>query len=128
MQDGNVPEKTHETPCFRQRLATPIRDVWRAIENTDAQRVGCSLPEAQEYDHDDLRTGGSAAYRCGPIDDMTFQVEGGYLQVDPRVIVVHTDKVGKDGELLAAAMLAWEFVSEGGRTRALKQLADMLEG
>ena len=89
--------------------------------------MGCSLPETQEYDHGDLRTGGSAACRCGPAHDMAFQVEDGYLQVDPRVIVVHTDKVGKDGELLAAAMLAWEFVSEGGRTRALKQLADMLE-
>lgn len=102
----------HETLHLRRTLDAELEAVWSAYADT-AQRSRWSVPEGEEmvFDSDDLRSGGSARYRCGTPGELEFAGTIEYLHVAPEVALVHTETMRSGSDLLSAALVTWSFVA-----------------
>lgn len=111
------PELVHDTIRLEKQLAYPLDAVWRAYADT-ASRAEWSVPEGEEQEcsSDELRSGGVASYRCGTPGELQFRGEVSYVDVVPQARIVHTDSVWAGGQLLATALVSWEFHGEEGST------------
>lgn len=126
----------HETLSFERELPSSVVRVWRAFEDSSTRaRWGSPRGEEQVCSHDDVRSGGTAAYQCGSPGELQFRGEVVYLDVVPAARVIHTDAVWAADQLLATALLTWEFWEghAGVRLRLTDQVAslvgrDMIDG
>ncbi len=111
------PELVHDTLRLEKRFAYPLDAVWRAYADP-ASRAEWGVPEGEEqvYSRDELRSGGVAIYRCGTPGELQFRGEVSYVDVVPQARIVHTDSVWAGDQLLATALLSWEFRDEEGST------------
>lgn len=100
----------HDTIHLSRRLDADLVDVWAAYADT-AHRSRWSVPEGEEmvFDADDLRSGGSARYRCGTPGELQFAGSIDYLHIAPEAEVVHTEIMRTGSELLSAGLLTWTF-------------------
>lgn len=144
----------HDTLTFSQTITAPLSAAWDAFADSTQRAVwGVPKGETQIYDESDFRFGGRDTYRCGPPQDLKFHGVVGYVQIIPKSLIVHTDTVTAGGQLLATAILTWQFETKGettlirltaqvtsfigsdmidghrnGHTKALEQLRDFVEG
>ncbi len=116
--NGAFMDIAHETLSFDLEVAAPRERVWAAFADP-TRRVEWSVPdgEAQVFDHDDLRSGGTTRYRCGEPGVLPFHGSQDHLLVVPGERVVQTDVVETDGQVLAAALITWTFTDTGAGTR-----------
>lgn len=143
-----------ETVRLGAEIAHPVAEVWAAFADT-AARATWGVPDGEEmvYDHDDFRTGGSTASRCGTPGSLEFHASGDYLRIDPEAVAVSTETLRSGDQILSTAIITWtftatpagthveiidqlvSFVGEGmvdghrnGHTIALRQLGEFLDG
>ncbi len=111
------PAVSHDTIQVRKQLPAPVAAVWAAFADTQS-RAEWGVPQGEEqvYSHDDLRSGGTASYRCGTPGVLQFHGEVRYLEVAAPRLVIHTDLVRDGDQALSAALLTWEFQDGGDIT------------
>lgn len=127
---------TTETIQLSTEIPRPRGDVWAAFADTvTRQRWGAPAGEELLYDRDDLRTGGSAEYRCGSPESLEFSAAIDYIRVAEEALVVHTETVWRGDALLATGMITWTFsgVPAGTLVTIVNHVvsfvgADMIEG
>ncbi|QBJ97230.1 hypothetical protein ERC79_15725 [Rhodococcus sp. ABRD24] len=102
-----------DTLTFERKIPATPDVVWRAYMDPSARAIW-SVPagEALVFDRTDFRPGGRDEYRCGPIDSLPFHGVVDYLHIASSALIVHTDTVTTNGDLLAAALLTWEFTDD----------------
>lgn len=107
----------HDTIHLTRTLEADLEDVWSAYADTSL-RSRWSVPQGEEmvFDSDDLRSGGSARYRCGTPGDLEFAGSIDYLHIAPEAAVVHTETMRTGSELLSAGLLTWSFAAAGPGT------------
>jgi hypothetical protein len=66
--------------------------------------------------------GGRDVYHCGPPETLEFSGVAEYLQIVSESLIVHTDVVAVEGQILAVALLIWQIETQNGVTRV--QLTD----
>ncbi len=143
----------HDTLTFEQSVNASLSAVWDAFADSTQRAVwGVPAGEAQVYDESNFLVGGHDKYRCGPPEKLGFHGIVDYVHIVPPSLIVHTDTVTAEGQVLAVALLTWQFdalddtttirltdqvisfvgadMIEGhrnGHTKALEQLKDFLE-
>lgn len=144
----------HDTLKFSQSINASLSAVWVAFSDSAQRSVwGAPAGDAQVYDESDFREGGRDVYRCGPPRALDFHGVVNYMQIVPGSLIVHTDTVVVKDQLLAIALLTWQFETHGattqvrltdqvtsfvgsdmiagqrnGHTKALEQLCNFVEG
>ncbi|GAA1113896.1 SRPBCC domain-containing protein [Arthrobacter flavus] len=115
----------HDTLTFSRLLDAPLSVVWAAFADSTQRTVwGVPEGEAQVYDESNFGVGGRDVYRCGPPETLEFSGIAEYLQIVTEFLIVHTDVVAVEGQVLAAALLTWQFESRDGATQV--QLTDQV--
>lgn len=115
----------HDTLTFTQSLRAPLSAVWAAYADSTQRAIwGVPAGEAQIYDEADFNIGGRDTYRCGPPETLEFRGTVDYLQIVPESLIVHTDSVTVGDQLLAVALLTWQFGTQDDTT--LIQLTDQV--
>ena len=126
----------HDTLTFSQSIKAALSLVWDAFADSNLRAVwGVPKGEAQIYDASDFRVGGQDTYRCGPPETLEFHGAVDYIQIVPESLIVHTDTVAVGDQILATALLTWQFGTHGETTfiRLTDQVtsfvgADMIDG
>ncbi|GAA1336807.1 uncharacterized protein YndB with AHSA1/START domain [Arthrobacter roseus] len=126
----------HDTLTFEQSINAPLSAVWDAFAEPTQRAVwGVPAGEAQVYDDSNFMVGGRDKYRCGPPETLGFHGLVDYVQIVPPSLIVHTDTVTAEDQVLAVALLTWQFDAHGDTTmiRLTDQVtsfvgADMIEG
>ncbi len=108
----------HETLTFSQSINAPLSAVWEAFADS-AQRAVWGVPagEAQIYDESNFCVGGRDTYRCGPPQSLEFHGVADYIQIVPQSLIVHSDTVKVEDQVLAVALLTWQFETHDGMTQ-----------
>lgn len=115
----------HETLRFTQTIKAPLPAVWEAFADPTRRALwGVPAGEVQVYDEADFRVGGRDRYRCGPPETLEFHGVADYVQVVPQSLIVHTDTVSAGDQMLACALLSWQFDADGETT--LVRLTDQV--
>lgn len=131
-----APEPLSATITETIDLPHPVAEVWRAYTDTSGQQEW-GVPDGEElvFDLDDLRSGGTAVYRCGTPGELEFTADIDYLCVEHERFIVQSDTVRNGASLLSASLLttAFEAANEGTRLTITDQVVsfvgpDMLEG
>lgn len=108
----------HDTLDFNRTIAAPVDRVWAAYADV-AARSAWSVPagEVIVYDTADFAAGGADTYRCGPPGDLVNAGTHHYHLIEPQRRLIYTDTVHREGQLMAVALLRWEFEDLGDSTR-----------
>lgn len=108
----------HDTLRFTRECNQPIDIVWAAYADIES-RIQWSVPSGEEivYDTADFTAGGQDSYRCGPPGDLSNFGNHQYHLVEPPRRLVYSDIVQRDGQLMAVALLSWEFETSDHGTR-----------
>ena len=116
---------THDTLTFSRLIDAPLSVVWAAFaDSTQRSTWGVPEGEAQIYDESNFDVGGRDVYRCGPPETLEFSGVAEYLQIVPESLIVHTDVVAIEDQVLAGALLTWQFEERDGATQV--QLTDQV--
>lgn len=107
----------NDTLLLDRRIDAPMAAVWDAYVDP-AKRVQWSVPagELMIYDEADFREQGRDRYRCGPPENLSFQVAVEYIKIVPDALIVYAETVRTEGQPLATSLLTWEFKPEQGAT------------
>lgn len=126
----------HDILKFTKTIDAPLAEVWAAFADSD-ERAKWSVPagDAQVYEESNFQIGGRDVYRCGPPKTLDFHGVLDYIHIVPQSLIVHTDTVTVQDQILATALLTWEFEDRGSATlvRLTDQVTsfvgdDMIEG
>lgn len=111
-------QTVHDVLRFVRETDSSIEAVWRAYADVD-RRVEWSVPNGEMivYDATGLAEGGLENYRCGPPGDLSTFGTVQYYIVDPPHRLIYSDMVRHGGQILAVALLTWEFGSIEHGTR-----------
>lgn len=103
----------HDTLRIERLITAPLSAVWDAYAETSV-RSHWSVPAGQDmvYETDDFWTGGQARYRCGTPGEMEFHADIEYHLIEPEYLIVYTETVRIGEQLLATALITWEFTDE----------------
>lgn len=108
----------HDILRFTRDCPRPIDTVWAAYADV-ASRVQWSVPSGDEivYDAADFTAGGQDDYRCGPPGDLSNSGSHRYHLIESPERIVYSDLVHRNGQLMAVALLTWEFRASNLGTR-----------
>lgn len=119
----------HETLRFTREVSAPRAALWEAFAEP-SQRVIWAVPagEIQVYDQAQFEIGGQDRYRCGPPGSLDYRGLVDYLQIIDQELIVHTDVVHAEDQILSAALLTVEFSSTtcGSRIEVTDQLVSFV--
>jgi uncharacterized protein YndB with AHSA1/START domain len=116
---------THDTLTFAQPVRARLSVVWAAFADSTQRAIwGVPVGEAQVYDESNFRVGGRDRYRCGPPQTLEFHGAVDYVHIIPESLIVHTDTVTVGDQILAVALLTWEF--EGADDTTVIRLTDQV--
>lgn len=107
----------HETISLTRRLSESRESVWGAYADSNKRAVW-SVPAGEEmvYSNSDFRVDGGDSYRCGTPDTLEFQAKVDYVRIVPEELIVYTESVFRDSELLSTALVTWEFEANNDGT------------
>ncbi len=107
----------HDTLRFARSFDTRLANIWAAFADSN-QRASWSVPPGEALVHDEanFHASGRDMYRCGPPETLEFRGVLHYVQIVPESVIVHTDTVTHKEQVIAVALLTWEFEDHGDTT------------
>ncbi|WP_175442312.1 SRPBCC domain-containing protein [Humibacillus sp. DSM 29435] len=108
----------HETLRFTREVDQPVDAVWAAYADVD-HRTQWSVPSGEQiiYDSADFTVNGQDRYRCGPPGDLSNFGTHCYYFIDSPQRLVYSDTIRREGQLMAVAILTWDFEASDQGTR-----------
>lgn len=105
----------HQTLTFEREYDASPRRLFAAFADPRARERWAVPPGARlVYDADDFRTGGVDLCRCGAPDDLRYEVENRYLEIEPDQRIVVSETVREGGRVLSHALNAVEISAGPG--------------
>lgn len=115
---GASTDTQHEILRLTREVDASIDTVWAAYANVENRRQW-SVPAGEHivYDAADFTAEGEDTYRCGPPGDLSNLGAHRYVVIDAPRRLIFSDTIRRDGEVMAVAVLTWEFEATGDGAR-----------
>lgn len=105
----------HQTLTFEREYDASPQRLFAAFADPRARERWAAPTGARlVYDAADFRTGGIDLCRCGSPDDLRYDVENRYLEIEPDQRIVVSETVREGGRVLSHALNAVEIVDGPG--------------
>ncbi|WKD49667.1 SRPBCC family protein [Microbulbifer spongiae] len=109
---------THDTISISKTIKATVEQVFAAWEDPNARTIWGppSDDEAIEFVENDFRVGGIDVHLCGQKDDLRFQVETRYYEINSPNLLIFTECVKSENAPLSTSLITVAIAGNGSLT------------